>query len=565
MTSPEPSLATAGPWHAILAEPDRAALEAVLPAFMQPRRWFGSKARPLRSAAVVDVLPLADRARLAIVQVNFWHGPPDLYALPLAFAAGDEAAALRRERSQAVVAALASADGEGVLYDAVWNPAICAALLAMLTAPQRVDGQRGALESVATCALSRLYDGQEALPPHLLGVEQSNTSIRFGDRLILKLYRRLEEGVNPDVEIGRYLTEQRQFPNVPAVAAVLYYHPPRGDYPSLRRDDFSRPATEEEATALALLQAFVPNRGDAWHYTLDCLHDTFDRLLAAPEQLANPPVLTDDHLLDLAEQPIPSAAAWALGSYLSSARLLGRRTAELHLALAAATDDPAFAPEPFTADFQAALRQEMEGLTAQVLALLQARLPYLPPAAQPRAEALLARQAEIGRRLAHLVDRPMGGLRIRIHGDYHLGQVLVTNGDFMIIDFEGEPARPLAERRQRRPALQDVAGMLRSFHYAAYAALFHRLAKNSLPPQVAANLETWARYWRRWASAAYLRSYLDTAAGAAFLPASAMEQLNLLDALLLGKAIYELGYELNNRPSWVGIPLQGILHILQAS
>ncbi|MCS6842750.1 MAG: hypothetical protein NZ528_00265 [Caldilineales bacterium] len=316
---------------------------------------------------------------------------------------------------------------------------------------------------------------------------------------------------------------------------------------------------------MALLQAFVRNRGDAWRYTLDCLHETFDRLLAAPERLSQRPLLSDDHLLDLAAQPIPPAAAWLLDGYLPSARLLGRRTAELHLALATDTDDPAFAPEPLTADFQAALRREMEQLADQVLALLEARLAHLPAAARARAATLLERRPELARRLAALTHRPMGGLRIRIHGDYHLGQVLVTDDDFMIIDFEGEPARPLAERRQKRPALQDVAGMLRSFHYAAYAALFDRLAKDDLPSQAAVDLETWARYWRRWASAAYLQSYLQAAGDAAFLPASATERRNLLDAMLLGKAVYELGYELNNRPSWVGIPLQGILHILQAS
>ncbi|MDW8317152.1 MAG: hypothetical protein RMN53_04780, partial [Anaerolineae bacterium] len=239
----EPFLVTAGPWHAVLVEPDRAALEAVLPAFMQPRRWFGSKARPVRSATVVDVLPLADWARLAMVRVDFVHGPPDLYALPLAFATGEEAAALRRERPQALVAALASAEGRGVLYDALWNPVLCTALLERLTTPQRLAGRQGALESVVTRALAPLLQEQAAaLLPHLLGVEQSNTSIRFGDRLILKLYRRLEEGINPDVEIGRYLTEQRRFPNAPAVAAVLYYHP------SPRSDDSCCPAAAEAAT-----------------------------------------------------------------------------------------------------------------------------------------------------------------------------------------------------------------------------------------------------------------------------------------------------------------------------
>ncbi len=560
-----PLLTVAGPWQAVLHHPAAAALEQVLPDFMRPRRWFGAKARTIRAAALVDTIPVADLAQLAIIRVDFAHGPPESYALPLTFAAGDDAAMLRWARPQAIVAELSTAAGFGVLYDAVWEPRFCQALLDLITTPQRVPGVAGALVTTSTRALARLYRPDGApLPPQLLGVEQSNTSVRYGDRLILKLFRRLETGINPDVEIGRFLTEQTDFANVPPLAGVMeYLHRLETAQGELGQESAERPADDGAgATALAILQGFVPNQGDAWRFTLDSLSDYFDRVLAHAQAVEAPPALPQDSLLTLARQPLPEHAAQVIGAYLSAARLLGQRTAELHLALASGADDPAFAPELFDTAFQSVLRQEMYGLSAQIMALLRSRLAALSPAAQPEATTVLSHEQEIARRFDVLVERPIHALRTRIHGDYHLGQVLYTGQDFMIIDFEGEPARPLAARREKRSPLQDVAGMLRSFHYAAYAAFFDRTGTAELPPAQLAALERWTRYWHAWVSVAFLQTYLHVAGDAPFVPVAPADLRILLDAFLLEKAVYELGYELNNRPDWVKIPLQGILHTL---
>jgi maltose alpha-D-glucosyltransferase/alpha-amylase len=376
-------------------------------------------------------------------------------------------------------------------------------------------------------------DPAHALTPHLLGVEQSNTNIRFDRQMLMKLFRRLEPGINPDLEIGTFLTERAHFGHVPPVAGALLYHAGAG----------VEPAT------LAIAQGFVPNRGDAWRYALDSLAEYLagaDGLLALPE----------GSLLDLAAGPIPAGAAQRIGPFLESARLLGRRTAELHLALASDPDDPAFAPEPFTGADRRHLHQEMDSLTRRIMDLLRANLDGLPEGALPEARAVLEQEQAILQQFEALLAGEISAMRIRIHGDYHLGQVLVAGDDFMIIDFEGEPARPLSERRQKRCALQDVAGMLRSFHYAAYAAYFDLIEREGGD---AALLENWARYWHRWVATAYLQSYLQVAEGVAFLPESPAELSALLNAFLLEKAVYELGYELNNRPPWVRIPLQGIL------
>ena len=205
----------------------------------------------------------------------------------------------------------------------------------------------------------------------------------------------------------------------------------------------------------------------------------------------------------------------------------------------------------------------MRGQTTQAFQLLRRRLDGLPAEARERASAVLERQAEVERRFDAIRSGKIDAVRIRTHGDYHLGQVLYTGDDFVIIDFEGEPARPLGERRLKRPALRDVAGMLRSYHYAAQAGLRQHRGRGDLGPAQLERLVAWADYWHHWVSVAYLRAYLETAAGAPFLPPTERERVALLDASLLEKAIYELAYELNNRPDWVSLPVEGVLQLLE--
>ncbi len=546
-----PLLTTPGPWAGILTGDSRAALEQILPGYLVPRRWFGSKARTIQSVRLAEAIPMDLGVHLALLQVDFTSGEPETYVLPLAFAVGEEAEKLRSERPNAVVAALHTAEGDGILYDAVWNKAFDTMLLDAFAERRLWRGEAGDVAATSTIAFPWLRgDPREALTPHVLGVEQSNTNVRYGKRLLLKLFRRLETGANPDYEIGGFLTEKVAFPHVSPVAGALEY----------------RRHGEEtgEPIALALLQGFVPNQGDAWHYTLDSLNDY---LLRAKAHYAPPAWVADlpgQPLLTLAGEPVPDQALEAIGPYLDSARLLGQRTAELHLALASQPDDPVFGLESFSPAYRQHLQRDMHKLAGTIFHHLRHHLPGLPPAVQETAHQVLALEQPIVQHFDTLLEGDISALRERIHGDYHLGQVLYTGDDFMIIDFEGEPARPLSERRQKGSPLQDVAGMLRSFHYAAYAAYFYMIDRPDRSERSAADLETWARYWHLWVSVAYLQTYLQVAAGAPFIPADRKELKALLDAYLLSKAVYELGYEMNNRPHWVAIPLQGILQTAQA-
>lgn len=314
---------------------------------------------------------------------------------------------------------------------------------------------------------------------------------------------------------------------------------------------------------IAILHGYTTNQGDAWRYTLDALGRYCENALT--HLSATQPVAPVTPLLALTEEEAPSAVGEMIGSYLASARLLGQRTAEMHIALASEPDDPLFAPEAFSTLYQRSLYQSMRSLTIQSFQLLRQRLKHLPEAALAEARQILDQEDAVLRHFQDILHHKMAAMRTRYHGDFHLGQVLYTGKDFVIIDFEGEPARPLSERRMKRSPIRDVAGMLRSFHYVAYTALFDQVnsgALNAHPEGVAA-LEPWMQQWYTWVSSAFLGAYLDSAGRGSFIPRNRADLQILLNVFLLEKAVYELSYELNNRPDWVRVPLRGILQLLE--
>jgi maltose alpha-D-glucosyltransferase/alpha-amylase len=540
-----PAISAPAAWEALFRGRSKATLEEILPRFLATRRWFGGKARHVKGAEIVDAVPLPvgrSVTYLALARVDYTEGDPDTYVLALGFSAGERAAKMLESEPHRVVARARLRGVEGVIHGALGDPAFGQALLDAVARRRVFRGTSGAVVGVPARAFKRLR-GEAPLEPAPLGAEQSNTSLVFGDRLILKVFRRVEPGSHPDLEIGRFLSERAGFANVPAVAGAIEYRPRKG-----------------EAVALAILQQNVPSEGDAWQLTLDALGRYFERVLALPRSRRTPPPVPEVPLVQLARVDMPPEAQEPIGTYLADARLLGRRTAELHLRLAGESGDPAFAPEPFTPFYQRSLYQSMRNLTERSFALLRRRLGDLPEPTRTAAAALVEQQGEVMRRFRVIADRKVTALRTRLHNDYHLGQVLRCGADFVIIDFEGEPAVPLSTRRIKRCPLRDAAGMIRSFHYAAY----YGLQGVGVHPEAAAQLRAWAHLWYAWVSAAFLASYLETAGPAAFLPQDEREFNDLLTIYLLEKAVYELGYELNNRPEWVHLPMAGIATLLAA-
>jgi maltose alpha-D-glucosyltransferase/alpha-amylase len=376
--------------------------------------------------------------------------------------------------------------------------------------------------------------------------EQSNTSILYGKQLIMKLFRRLQPGENPDVEIGRFLTEIAHFPRIAPFLGEITITPAVG-----------------EKTTVAMLQGLVANQGDGWQWFLEQLSGYFAAVasLPAPPDLPAPGF---DHRQPAGTESKLEARQYA-APMLEAAALLGRRTAEMHLALATPTDDPAFAAQPFAPED---LRRDARRIDAQIMAALdalKAKLPGLVDVTADEAALLLSRRRKLIARAHAIETEHATGKRIRIHGDYHLGQTLRTGGtgsepgDFVLLDFEGEPARPLIERRQKQCPIKDVAGMVRSFSYAAYSGLNQFLAEGSSADGAPESLTAWTKFWQNSVSSEFLEAYCATIAkDPELLPPPAQAQ-SLFTAYLLEKALYELLYELNNRPAWLRIPIGGIL------
>jgi maltose alpha-D-glucosyltransferase/alpha-amylase len=518
---------------------NRQQIESLLPTYIATQRWFGNKSRTIASTRITSTTPIGESAIIALVEISYENtNETDLYQLPLAITSTEHATTLP---PQSIITTIDT----NVLFDASADTTFQQSLLHLiidapgtnvgaphLASEMWVEPPTQPSETLTSTRTTSLDPTRFAdLPSRLSSAEQSNTSILYDSLAILKLFRHLRPGAeNPDVEIARFLTEVAHFTATPTYLGDLH--------------------RTSDSTTLAFLQSFAPNEGDGWAWTLTQLEAFYKSATKA-----GAPHLASEMWVF----PSPNLSGHAT-PYLEAATLLGRRTAELHLALATPTHDPAFAAEPYTADDLILDHQRISAQVNTTLDQLNTSLSKLTPEVAANTKTLLSSRQQLLTRVAALTGDPTTfGQRIRIHGDYHLGQLLRTKDDFLIVDFEGEPARSLAERRQKQSPLRDVAGMIRSFSYAAHTGLSNAIHLN---PTEAASLTPWATAWESAVSAAFLKSYNDTIATNPQLTPQPQQAKTLLNALLLEKALYELRYELNNRPDWVSIPLEGLLKII---
>ena len=531
-------------WDTLVTGGGKEALEGILLSYVRQRRWFAGKARRLKSITItdwIDIRTAEGTAYLATILASYAEGDPETYLLPIAYSSAVESSQIveRWPHSAIAWARTPGADQRGLLYDALGPPGFSDALLSAMARRRRFSGPKGTLVGSTTKAFTRLRGPETVkLEANLSAAEQSNNSVVFGERLILKVFRRVEEGVNPELELGRFLTERTEFTQIAPLAGSLEYRPDRG-----------------EPISVAVLQGYVPNQGDAWKYTQSTLASYFKAAELRPD--GEPPMLPRSMLLTSSGE-LPDLATQIIGAYLDSAKLLGKRTAEMHIALASDPEDPAFAPERISGQDQRSIFQSISQLQMRGIELLRSQLNRLPEDARPDARRVLELEPQISHALRTFLGKRLTTTRIRVHGDYHLGQVLYTGHEFVIIDFEGEPTRTLYERRLKRPALRDVAGMIRSFHYASQASL----RADQMTPELIAHMQPWARFWVDCVSATFMRSYLATAGTASFVPQTPADLELQLTTMLLEKALYELRYELNMRPDWVRIPLRGIVDLI---
>jgi maltose alpha-D-glucosyltransferase/alpha-amylase len=514
----------------------------ILPGYLSGQRWYGGKARELNSCSMVDWCKLGASFYITFVRLQYETGGQEDYVVPMKIVQGQPAHALAEEIPDSILAFVNNRRGDGILYDALMDRASYEILFTAIGDGRQYRSEKGgAIQAKPTKVFDELMTSDSCFTSvRKLGAEQSNTSIIIGDTFVLKLYRKLEKGLNPDVEMSVFLTEQNKFTSIARVAGTLQYI-----------DDSGQEAT------MGMLQEFVPNKGDGWEYSLSALQDYYDQAEKRIGEGESAPAM-DMLLMEASLQAPPEVFATMTEEYLDSIRTLGRRTAEFHLALSEEKKNPAFKPVKSTRFFGEQLVESIIRQIQDALPMLSVKLIELPSEVRENADRVLSEAPVLIDRISQMAEQGENlGYLIRHHGDFHLGQILLTeNNDFILLDFEGEPLRPLSERRGKGSSLKDIAGMMRSFHYASEAALFARAGQNGRNQE----LSTWSRAWYEWVSSVFAGAYFETAAGAPFLPTT--DAGYILEVFLLEKVFYELKYELNNRPDWVHIPLSGIVDII---
>jgi maltose alpha-D-glucosyltransferase/alpha-amylase len=550
-----PTINVASEWGQVLRGQARQRLEGLLPTFLAGNRWYAGKARSLQRVEVIDHVPVGvgkgrPGAFVVLAHVEYRDGEPETYVLPVSVASAHHAEQLLVDHPNAAIAwvHLRSTGERLLLFDALADTTFSDTVLAAFRGRRSFRGSSGAeLRTSTTSQFRAALQGADDLTVQHLTAEQSNSTSVFGNRLVMKTFRRAQEGENPDLELGRFLTQQGFAHSAPLLGALEYC---KG---------------QGEARTLGVLYGYVPNEGDAWHYTLDALSLFYESALQAiPDDELDVPRWSE--VVDHVGRRPPDRLADAIGPYLDAAELLGWRTAELHRTLASGTGE-AFGPEPFTTLYQRSLYQSMRAQVRPTIQLLRRSVDQLQPRGRALADELLAdvagREAQLHELYGAVRQQRMDVDRIRVHGDYHLGQVLHAGRDFVIIDFEGEPSRSPTERRIKRSGLVDVAGMVRSFQYAVEGGLRAYEERGLLDPDHRSDLEARGEAWQAWVTIRFLTGYLDAAGDASFVPSDLDDTSTLLTAYTLDKALYEVRYDLSFRPHWADIPLRAVLALLE--
>lgn len=537
-----PSTITINKWIDLLENKTKSFLEnKILPGYLRNCRWFGGKSRVIQNFSIINhiEIPVKDLpVTLITFEINYNEGLPEVYQLPLAFMDDEQENEIKEIPQKGIIARVQLNGTEGLLFDAVYSEDFRNTLLKFIRKGKNLSSRKGNLI---------FYHSEEegfttdVVHSKILNAEQSNTSLIFENRYFLKLYRKLDNTINPDLEITRYLSEKTDYQNAPKFVGAIEYNP-----------------DAKHIVVLGMMQDLIPNQGDAWEYTKDSLHRYFDNVLTRPKEIE---IREDqeDLTTPLRYQDLPDFMKEMMGIFPQRVSLLGQRTAEMHKALAAHPEEKDFEHEPFSLHYQRSLFSSLQSLTRSAYQNLQKNMSNLPEEIKEEAREILEMKSDVLACFKRVFDHKIPIMKIRTHGDYHLGQVLWTGKDFIIIDFEGEPARSFSERRLKRSALRDVAGMVRSFHYAAYSSIMDTEFDGQ---NKEGKLEDWAEYWFYYITRLYLQGYYKHVGDSNFIPKNQNDFKVLMETFLLEKAIYELSYELNNRPDWVHIPLRGIKSIM---
>jgi len=505
----------------------------ILQPFMKKCRWFGGKAKIVSKMNVHKVIPVkveGETHYMTIIQVDYVQRLPELYFLPMCFVQSDSMFDKVEYTAQSVISRAEIQGKSGFILDSSYHREFRDFLFTSMDKKVRIKEEGGTLEFNSS-VYTKL--NAEKVESKILKADQSNTAIIYNDQFFFKFYRKIENELNPDLEIVRFLSENTSFRNAPKYAGSIEY-----------RD------TEGNTTVFGLLQEKVENQGDSWVMTIDSVGRFYERVMAKAKKEKLPQLINRD-AVKFEEAPELIQEFIGRGFYERVVRL-GQRTAEMHLALQSDSTTSAFVPEYFTANYQRSLYSTLRKLLRDRFKMLEQAMPKLNAETQKLGREVLEMEDLILECFSLIYKTRINAIKTRIHGDYHLGQVLFTGKDFVIIDFEGEPGFSFSERRLKKSPMKDVAGMMRSFHYAAFGKI---LLNENYREKDIEFLEQWAEQWQHYVSRFYLGAYLERMGMEKSLSS---ENEILIRTYLVEKAVYELGYELNGRPDWVNIPLRGI-------
>ncbi len=520
----------------------------IIPHYLKRVFWFFGKGRLIRRIKIVETCQIEQDEQLfllAFIQVDYTEGDEEIYLIPMTWLSNEQVHAIAERHPLSTLTGLAIGSQEGVLCDAIYFEEFRTVLFDLISNRTKLQGNNGAqLVGLPGSGISKTSPPRtELFPSRVTAVVQNNTSILYGDRLLFKMYRKLDDGINPEPETLRFLAAKNRFKQAPVYAGKIEYHAATG-----------------KIYDLGVLQTYIACHGDAWRNTLTSLAQFIEHLLSHRHNLPKLPAQLPT-LLEVVDSGIPEQFRDLVrGLHLEMALLLGRRTAEMHRALSSGTPNSSWSKEEFSTLYQRSLFQSMRGLLRKNFQKLAAQLHSLPDAVQGRGTLVLAAEKELIACLQKITGRRLSAMKCRIHGDLHLGQALFTGKDFVFIDFEGEPAHSLNDRRLKRSPLRDVAGMIHSFHFAAMTTLVHH---GAVHPDDLPWLEPWLEAWYLYVSGSYLKGYLHTLKNSPLIPENRTQLATMLRCYLIQKVVHELGHELNHHPDGADLPLRGLEMLLK--
>jgi maltose alpha-D-glucosyltransferase/alpha-amylase len=533
-------------WEDLTLGKSRILLEnKILPDYLSKANWFIGRGREIDGFAIADqaIIDLDDKkGSLLLIEVSYEQGLPELYQVPVAFVQGDRASQITSSCPQAVLAQMKLGDEDGLLCDAFFTGRLHQLLFAKMAANRSIPAKNGKLVFSGNGVLKAYRPDSGEIKSKMHTSDRDYTAITYDNNFFLKMYRKVEWNLNSDVEITRFLSEEAHFDSVPSFLGTIEWR------------------SEKGTISLGMMEAMVENHGDGHGFMLERIHNYIERILArSKETLAaigrqgcwSEPLSFD-------ELPVENRELLG-GSASEQVRLLGVRTGQMHLALAKTTNKD-FAPEEFSLHYQRSLFSGMLSLVRESYQSQRKNLKNLPDNIRQEVEEILGKKQAVLTAMKRIYDHKLDALKIRIHGNYHLGQVLLTGKDLAIQDFGGNPIRSFSTRRIKRSPLRDVAAMIRSFYYVAYEGI---QSTNQVPKEEVGNLLPFADLWAFQISQIFLKAYLDTVQESDFYPKNKADLRIMLDAYLLERAVFDLNYELTNRPDQVLAPVQIIKSIIE--